>query len=259
MANGYGVGQYRTKLNHIAKVIACVNGFELPDIVGLCEVENDTVLSDLCRQFSTHPYSFVHYDSPDRRGIDVALLYQPKKWNIVCSRPVPVYLDSTTTTRDLLYVCMASISTEKDTLHLILCHLPSQLGGRAESEWKREKGRQVIMSVVDSVQKINQEAKILVLGDFNSNEHKLPRLKYLEPSYANHNVQGTHKYQGRWSNLDQVYCSSSLDGKTNCSIFAEDFMLEEDKKYGGVKPYRTNVFYGARSGYADHLPLVVHL
>lgn len=259
----YGVTKYYTKLNHIAKVIACCNGFELPDIVGLSEVENDSVLDDLCRQFGTKPYRYIHYDSPDRRGIDVALLYRSKYWHVEHARPVAVYLDSVSPTRDLLYVCMTRIRHTShhpaDTLHIIQCHLPSQLGGTSASEWKRLKAHTVIHHIVDSVLITSQTAQIVVMGDFNASKVSDIGLCYLAPSNANSEVSGTHKYHGRWAMLDHAYVSTNLVPRTECTIWDADFLLEEDKKYGGVKPYRTNVFYGARDGYSDHLPIIIRI
>lgn len=251
VARGYGVRQYRQKLHHIAKVIVTINGLDGPALVGLCEVENDSVLIDLCRQFPDRRYGYIHYDSPDARGIDVAMLYDRKRVEVLSSRPIRVELDSTTTTRDLLYVCAR---IDKDTIHVIQCHLPSQLGGAAASQWKRDKAWRTIDSVLDSI----GDKPWVVMGDMNEDVKRCAR-PCVACETSNREVRGTHKWHGVWSMLDGAFVSPRLQEKTTMGIYDTSFLLEEDTKFGGVKPRRMNVFYGAKDGYSDHLPIFLRI
>lgn len=251
----YRQNHYYDKTDKIAKVIATCCGWENPAIVGMQEVEKDSCLRDLCYRMRNMHYKYVHYDSPDRRGIDVAMVYDSTQFNVLTSRPIGIHLDSATTTRDLLYVCGSTCTN--DTLHLIVCHLPSQLGGKQETEWKREKVFSAIRTITDSIHAIAAEAKIIVLGDMNSTpQEKLPTL-YNKTLSAQKKGQGTHKYQGIWTYLDQFYVSEQIKDCSTMRIFSPDWLLEPDKKYLGMKPRRSYIGYRWNRGYSDHLPIVL--
>jgi hypothetical protein len=166
-------------------------------------------------------------------------------------------------TRDILYV-FAKIKAKReglkvngDTIHFFVCHLPSQRGGKAESEWKRKAAKQVLQQAVDSVYGIDPEAKIVVMGDMNSEPEEdirgmRNRMKELK------NERGTHKYQGRWSCLDQFYTSPALDSISEVKIYNAAWIQEPDKKYLDLKPKRTFIGYRyQKDGFSDHLPIVL--
>lgn len=248
--------RYHTKLDRIAQVIVNISGWESAALVGLCEVENARCLRDLCYRLRCFHYKYVHYESPDERGVDVALLYDSTKVNILTSRPLPVIL-SGDQTRDILYV--EALIENKDTLHTMVCHLPSMLGGAAATEWKRQTAKRVIQHQIDSILAVQPNAQILVMGDMNGEPtNDLQHLTNLMLS-TDRVGQGTHKYQGIWSCIDQFYVSHALTNKARASIFAPNWLLEEDTKYLDTQPKRTYIGFRYHGGYSDHLPIVLRL
>jgi hypothetical protein len=246
--------RYQTKLDRIAQVIVNISGFESAALVGLCEVENARCLHDLCYKLKRFHYKYIHYESADERGIDVALLYDSTKVKVLNSKPLRVPLKDDLT-RDILYV--KALLTTSDTLHTMVCHLPSKLGGTTATDWKRQTAKQVIQQQVDSILQLQLDAKIIVMGDMNSEPiNDLQHLDNLMIS-SNRVGLGTHKYQGIWSCLDQFYVSHSLKDIAQATIFAPNWLLEEDTKYLDYQPKRTYVGFRYHDGYSDHLPVVL--
>lgn len=270
------------KLANISRVIACANGWNAPAIVGLCEVENDDVLKQLIKvaPLKNLHYRFVHFDSPDVRGIDVALLYQPSRFRLLNARPIPAAPANTEhPTRDILYV---SGIAQHDTLHLFVCHFPSRLGGQQQSEPRRIEAARRLRMAVDSVFTLNPEARIIIMGDFNDypyNSAIVNTLQAIAPSNAilpsqlydlcaplqEHTSIGSHKFEGHWGMLDHIIVSGSLlqhshplsTTSDTATIFAPDWILESDKT--GQQPFRTYRASTYQAGYSDHLPLLIHL
>jgi len=151
--------RYYRKEENIARVLTNIGEWNGVDIVGLQEVENAMVVKRLCYTLRRGEYDFVHYESPDRRGIDVALIYKKARVDTIATRairvkpnPDPSLKGRELITRDILYVC-AKID-KRDTVHFFVCHLPSQRGGKAESEWKRRVAKEVLEEAVDSIFKV---------------------------------------------------------------------------------------------------------
>ena len=248
--------RYQTKLDRIAQVIVNISGWESAEMVGLCEVENERCLRDLCYRLKRFHYKFVHYESADERGIDVALLYDSTKVKILDSKPLRVDLQGDVT-RDILYV--EALVGNQDTLHAMVCHLPSKLGGAAATEGKRNAAKQVIQQQVDSILRMQSEAKIVVMGDMNSEvKDDLQGMSNMMIGCEKEG-KGTHKYRGIWSCLDQFYLSTTLKNNTNVMIFSPEWLLEEDTKYLDYQPKRTYVGYRYHDGYSDHLPIVLRV
>ena len=248
--------RYQTKLDRIAQVIVNISGWESAEMVGLCEVENERCLRDLCYRLKRFHYKFVHYESADKRGIDVALLYDSTKVKILNSKPLRVDLQGDVT-RDILYV--EALVGNQDTLHAMVCHLPSKLGGAAATEGKRNAAKQVIQQQVDSILRMQSEAKIVVMGDMNSEvKDDLQGMSNMMIGCEKEG-KGTHKYRGIWSCLDQFYLSTTLKNNTNVMIFSPEWLLEEDTKYLDYQPKRTYVGYRYHDGYSDHLPIVLRV
>ena len=248
--------RYQTKLDRIAQVIVNISGWESAEMVGLCEVENERCLRDLCYRLKRFHYKFVHYESADKRGIDVALLYDSTKVKILDSKPLRVDLQGDVT-RDILYV--EALVGNQDTLYAMVCHLPSQLGGTAATEGKRNAAKQVIQQQVDSILRMQSEAKIVVMGDMNSEvKDDLQGMSNMMIGCEKEG-KGTHKYRGIWSCLDQFYLSTTLKNNTNVMIFSPEWLLEEDTKYLDYQPKRTYVGYRYHDGYSDHLPVVLRV
>lgn len=248
--------RYQTKLDRIAQVIVNISGWESAEMVGLCEVENERCLRDLCYRLKRFHYKFVHYESADERGIDVALLYDSTKVKILDSKPLRVDLQGDVT-RDILYV--EALVGNQDTLYAMVCHLPSQLGGTAATEGKRNAAKQVIQQQVDSILRMQSEAKIVVMGDMNSEvKDDLQGMSNMMIGCEKEG-KGTHKYRGIWSCLDQFYLSTALKNNANVMIFSPEWLLEEDTKYLDYQPKRTYVGYRYHDGYSDHLPIVLRV
>jgi len=272
--------RYERKVENIARVLTNIGEWEGVDIAGLQEVENAACLRKLCYTLRRGEYDFVHYESPDPRGIDVALVYKKSRVDTLNSKPIRIQntdrFPDRLQTRDILYVC-ARVD-KRDTLHLFVCHLPSQRGGAAETEWKREAVKKVLQGAVDSVLAIEPQAKIVIMGDFNGEPSEglrvtgyrlrdtgdglrgtgdgLRGVSYREP--VNGKETGTHKYHGRWSCLDQFYTSPALDNLSTVRIYDAEWVQEPDEKYLGLRPKRTfNGYRYQKDGFSDHLPIVL--
>ena len=252
----WSFARYFRKEENIARVLTTIGEWDGVDVVGLQEVENEAVVKRLCYTLQPGEYGWVHYDSPDKRGIDVALIYKKTRIDTLRTQAIRVDLGSETT-RDILYV--ECIADRRDTLHLFVCHLPSQLGGAAESAWKREAAKQVLQHTVDSVLTIDAQARILVMGDMNSApQEDIRGLNNRMMPYVSRG-DGTHKHQGRWTCLDQFYTSPALDSVSEVTIYDAEWIQEPDEKHLGLKPKRTYNGYQYQNGYSDHLPIVLRL
>ena len=248
----WSYSRYYRKVENIARVLTNIGEWQGVDVVGLQEVENALCIKRLCRTLRRNEYDFVHYESPDRRGIDVAFIYKKAHVDTISTKPLRVDLGEETT-RDILYVC-AKID-RKDTIHFFVCHLPSQRGGAAESQWKRNLAKKVLQSAVDSLYAIHQNPKIIVMGDMNSAPKQ--DLNGLNNRMLTIKNGGTHKYQGQWTCLDQFYTSPALDNISDVRIYDADWIQETDEKYMGLKPKRTYNGIRYQNGFSDHLPIVL--
>ena len=257
--------RYWRKLNYIGQEILSCQEYVLPDLVALVEVENDSCLYDLTRRslLRNAGYEYLMTESPDVRGIDVALLYQPFSFRPICYDCLDIQpLAGMRPTRDILYVQGEIISG--DTLHIFVVHAPSRYGGEKATRPNRQL---VARRLIDAINQLPADAKVIVAGDFNDYADS-PALQELEASGLRNatcetkglhgKAKGTYRYEGRWQTIDHVLLSPILcDFVAQTYINDPPFLLEEDKKYGGFKPFRT--FNGLRyqRGFSDHLPLVV--
>ena len=261
--------RYYRKVENIARVLTNIGEWDGVDIVGLQEVENALCVKRLCYTLRPGEYDFVHYESPDPRGIDVALIYKKSRVDTLNSKPLPIpspqgreSREEKLVTRDILYVC-AQVD-KKDTLHLFVCHLPSQRGGAAESEWKRTAVKEILQRSIDSVYALHPAAKIIVMGDMNSEPKEdldgLRNRMVVESQKSKVESHGTHKFHGRWSCLDQFYTSPALDSLSRAEIYNAAWIQEPDEKYLDLKPKRTyNGFRYQKDGFSDHLPILLKL
>lgn len=284
----WSYSKYKKKLDDIARVITAVGGWTPPALVGLCEVENDSVLRDLTRRSALREaaYRYVMTHSPDRRGIDVALLYQRDRFKLLSHQSIPI--PSTfgkkklRPTRDILHV--AGLLLNKDTLDVFVVHLPSRSGGAKESEPYRIFAAHCLRKAADSIYHCRLNPRILIMGDFNDYPFNksvkevmsaqapppdsatlLPHQYYhlLARKAATRKHYGSYKYQGEWGLLDHIIVSGTLlcpsstfyINADEADIFQPSFLLTRDEKYGGTQPFRT--YYGMRyqGGYSDHLPV----
>ena len=274
--------RYTEKRNNIFRVIANVGEWDPPALVGLCEIENRYVLDDLVKNtpLAKYPYRIIHKESPDLRGIDVALLYRGDYLKCIEQQFIRVrFTDNRKRTRDILY---ATLCTPKnDTLHVFVNHWPSRVGGIRQSEPGRMLAASLVRHKVDSIFSRNAWANIVVTGDLNDgpldksltsglqtlndtamNKHSalfnLTAYKMKEPT-------GTIKYQGKWSVYDQMIVSGGLlsgsmrTSVERCHIFRADYLFEPDVRYQGVKPFRTYIGPKYNKGFSDHLPVYLDL
>lgn len=281
----WNLKRYQHKLVAVGKVLSAMGEWDTPLLIGLCEVENRHCLEDLCNKgpLRAYGYHMVHYESPDRRGIDVALLYNPHQFHLLKSSPIPVGQNAKTpfTTRDILYA--KGVVEGRDTLHVYMCHFPSRWSGKMESEHLRMEAASVLRTHADSVLGANPEAFIVMMGDFNdtpsdkSMRNSLGALPCdsLRTNGVFYNLmfpfvsqnKGTHYYQGQWNCYDQFVVSRALLNKHHSlhvseergHIFAPDFLLTDDEKFFQRRPWRTYNGMKYWGGFSDHLPIFIDL
>lgn len=285
--NHWTYKKYIRKVNNICKVFLAMNDWSPPDIIGMAEIEDDPVLRKMCYDSPLKKYKYrsVHYESPDARGVDVALLYRADRVKLVCSEPIAIKFpfDSLAKNRDVLYAAFQF--PNGDTLHVFVNHWTSRYSGYAATIPKRNYYASVVRKTCDSILENNPFAKIVIMGDFNdypTDESMTELLRAGDLDNANHadytlfnlmyrflkmNNVGSHKHDDFWGCLDQMVVSRALlDSNTStfilnkeAHIFMDDFMVEPDEKYGGYKTFRT--FLGPRyiGGYSDHLPVFIRL
>jgi predicted extracellular nuclease len=273
--------RYHRKLEDISKVLASVNQKELPEIIGLCEVENRKVLNDLVKTgaLTNGKYQIVHFESPDFRGIDVALLYRPDEFKVTWSIPVKVSFadDPNFTTRDILYVKGKTLNREE--FHIFVNHWPSRIGGLEQTEPKRISVAQLLKSKIDSVQNVNPDANFIVMGDMNdepSNKSlkevlgaKSPKQKsagLVNLMFPMHEAKlGSYNYQGNWNMLDNIIVSTGLlDNKGFQCVDKQGFVYREEwmeykTSKGEVSPNRTYGGPNYYGGVSDHFPVFTKL
>ena len=262
--------KYWTKLNNTAKsIISCGDGqddWRLPDMVALCEVENDSVMRDLTKRSLLRGanYEYVMTSSPDVRGIDVALIYSPGSFAPIRHYPLRIKpIDGMRPTRDILYVSGRVVSG--DTLHVFVVHAPSRYGGERLTRPHRALVADRLCAAVDSLRAACGDPKIIIAGDFNDGPSSQVLAKICAKGMTDvsagaagrNGAEGTYKYKGRWERIDHIIVSGNMaDRLRSCEVNDAAFMLEPDDKYGGVQPLRTYRAWKYRKGYSDHLPLV---
>ena len=256
--------RYRDKVKNLAKGIIASGHEYVPDLVGLCEVENDSCLYDLTRRspLKEAGYRYVMTDSPDQRGIDVALLYQRGSFKLIQHQSIriPSKQIKKAPTRDILHVVGKVVSG--DSLDVMVVHLPSRRGGKAKSEPHRLLVAEILKQTVDSLIQIRQNPNVVIMGDFNDNPSSALMKKLCSDGRLVNLMQGqkegTYRYRGKWEILDQFLVSRNMRAK-NVKILRHPFLLEEDEKYGGDKPFRSYNGMRYQGGFSDHLPIILDL
>ena len=253
--------KYEAKRNLIAKtIIASAERFggQMPAIVGLCEVENAKVLKALVEEspLAAQRYRSVHRESPDPRGIDVALLYDPERVRLLDFEFITI---KEFATREILYAKVAL----PDTLHVFVNHWPSKYSGAKASEARRQAVCTALLHKLDSLHRSDSAAAVLLMGDFNAtpNEPSVMRLttesglKNITPKKG-----GTIRFKGKWEMIDQMLASPAAAQKIGpAEVFRPAFLLEDDKSFMGEKPRRTNVGPRYNAGASDHLPIIADI
>jgi hypothetical protein len=278
--------KYYAKLTRIYRVIISCGEWDPPAIIGLCEVENRAVLEDLVQHtpLKKFNYRIVHFDSPDLRGIDVAMLYRYPHFIPDTAYPIPVAFpfDPDSKTRDILYV--KGFVDGLASIHLFINHWPSRYGGYEVTQPKRNHAAITLRKAIDSILIHETGARILAMGDFNDGPFDESLVEYLEAApdtsgqnperllnltapFAASTLSGTLKYREGWNVFDQLVASANLLNRQNSLFITEDrarihspeFLLEEDEAYLGVKPFRTYAGMRYLGGFSDHLPVFLDL
>lgn len=281
--------RYRKKLDAVARTIVAAGEWSFPALVALCEVENDHVMRDLTHYSLLRKagYRYVMTESPDERGIDVALLYRQHLFKLLSFQgvSVPPPKERSRPTRDILHV--SGLLLTGDTLDVLVCHFPSRFGGAKASEPYRLVAARVVRRLADSLFRVRQYPQLLVMGDLNDDprsrcvrevlrvedppleeaEQPLPDVLYhlLSRQASESRHKGTYKYKGIWEWIDHLIVSGNLlrrnaplsTNESRAKVVQLPFLLVEDERYGGVQPFRT--YNGMRywGGYSDHLPVCV--
>ncbi len=272
--------RYEKKLEDLAKAIAEVLPKGTPALIGLSEVENRQVVEDLAHtgKLKKRDYQVVHEESPDKRGIDVALLYDPARFRYLSHRSVRItFPRNDTKVRDILYV---KGRADGELLHLFVNHWKSRSGGVRATEQMRVYSAVVLRRMVDSILNFEPQAKIILMGDFNDEPTNMSLMQILQAAdkrknisrrdlynlmYDAHNLRdtGTYSYKGSWLMLDQIIVSYPLlqdkegwhTDYHGGHIFSQEWMLYDNPKAGCPVPNRT---YGGPNffgGISDHLPV----
>lgn len=283
-AKGWNSEKYYHKLNQMSKVIAEIATDKTKDglaVFGVSEVENRMVVEDLVKTgaLKDRNYQVVHYNSPDRRGIDVALVYNPKYFTVTHSASIPLITEDTSfRTRDQLVVTGLLLGEE---VHFQVNHWPSRSGGEKRSRPKRNAAGKLARSISDSILAINPNAKIMILGDLNDDPTNHSVAKYLKATDNKNKLQegyfynpylslykkgiGTLPYRDSWNLFDQIILTPALINEERVDwtfykalVFKKPFMINQEGRYKG---YPTRSFVGNKfqGGYSDHLPVYVYL
>jgi hypothetical protein len=285
-------GRYREKVTRIAKLIIAAGEGEPPEVVGLGEIECDSVLEDLVGHpiLAPYGYRYLHHDSPDHRGIDVACLYRQKRIRLLgwCTySPVSYNTSHPDSSGEIADRSMASATgpgteygrtreilhgwwllNKTDTLDLLLVHLISRYGGIGATAGYRQQQSRQIFDILDSVGRLRPAGVKVVAGDFNDEFTGLTMQPFREDTVrvldyripAMNGNAGSYKYRGRWELIDFFLVSGPAPGfEISGRIFTLPPLLTADETYGGLKPFRT--FEGIRyaGGTSDHLPVLLDL
>ena len=273
---------YKRYLNKIEKLSSVISQLGLnrskypPAIIGLAEVENANVVSDLANSSNLrkYHYGFVHHNSPDERGIDVALLYNKIAFELIDSETYPVFLEKETGerdyTRDILKV---SGNLYGELVHILVNHWSSRREGAAETEHKRITAAETVRSIVDTINSKEMDPKIIIMGDFNDDPTSKSVQKYMvQKDFFNpmkelldKDKSGTLTFNGSWNLFDQIIFSKNFLNKEKgkfyfkqAKVFNRDWMKIYKGKFKG-SPFRTYIGKWYQGGFSDHFPVYAFL
>ncbi|MFZ6052641.1 endonuclease/exonuclease/phosphatase family protein [Halocola ammonii] len=275
----YTEERFRKKLEDLSRVIAEGSPGDLPAIIGLCEVENKLVVQQLISEsnLAGRNYKIVHKDSPDGRGIDVALVYDADLFEVAAEDfyTVEIPFAERPATRDILH---AELKSGDESLHVFVNHWPSRYGGQEKSEPKRLAAAEALRKEVDQIRKQDPEANMLMMGDFNDYPINKSVVEVMEANTDStsglYNMMatlheaglGTYNYRGEWGALDQFWVSSSMlmdeesfsTSTSDVEIIKKEWMLYINEA-GEAYPSRTYGGPNYYGGFSDHLPIYIRL
>jgi Endonuclease/Exonuclease/phosphatase family len=276
--------KYKTKLEHTAQVIDSVGEEGFPSIIGFAEIENKKVLEDLIKKTNLKKvgYSIVHRESPDKRGIDVALFFNKNQFTEVAVENLNAYDKNLGDyyTRDILYVDL--LFNKKEHLHVFVNHWPSRRDGKNVTESKRLYAGEVLRKRINEILTVNEKAKIITMGDFNDSPEELSIVQNLQaknlPSDSkdlfnpfvkiNKEGNGSIFFEGEYSAFDQIMISQGLLLEATSGLRYElnsaetyrgSFVTFKDSRTGILRPNRTYSGEKYHGGYSDHLAVSIEL
>lgn len=282
--NKWGTMKYTAKQQRMSYAISQI-GLDYSAvgaaIIGVCEIENRDVLEDLVKQpdLKNRNYEIVHYDSPDRRGVDVGLLYNPALFVVTNSKSYRIQSDdSTFKSRDQL---MVSGYLHDELIHVIVNHWPSRYGGELRSRPRRVEAAQLTRSIVDSLFGVDPKARIIVMGDLNDDPTNVSVKDVLKTKKEKEEVNpgelynvfwkmfdrgiGSLAYNDQWNMFDQIIISHELVNKApnkfylwKSEIFNRSFLTQQEGPYKNT-PLRTHAGGAWLNGYSDHYPTLIYL
>lgn len=259
--------RFSQKLHGIARVVLDAGGLEPIDVVGLCEVEGDSVLEALVRhtRLARLGYEYVCASGADARGINVALLYHPLTFRLISHRSLRVSLPRAAArpTRDVL-LC-TGVTLRGDTLDVLQVHFPSRRGGSARSHPFRQAAVQTVVAAADSLRRVRQRCRIVVMGDMNAEADDSALLPLRQAGFTllsptvdrTSGAGGSYFYRGAWSNIDHCLVGGAFRAASS-QIFVRDYLLESPAP-GLYKPRRTFLGTVWHGGLSDHLPVLTTL
>ncbi len=270
--------RYRTKIKTISQVLSDIaSQYDFPTLIGLAEVENRRVIEDIVAEpaLAAAQYCICHYDSPDQRGIDVALLYRPNRLKLKGSKAIAAA--SASPTRDIL---TAWGEIDGDNVFIAVVHWPSRIGGVKFTEQKRIDCAKQLRNIIDSVQRSAPTTKIIIMGDMNDNPQDKSIAKTLRArrkiKQVGHNdlyapfadvKRGSSVYDGRWNKYDNIIVSENMLNKserTNSlhlkpignrkmgAVFRRRYILD---RHNHPQPTFNGTHY--TGGASDHLPIYI--
>lgn len=283
----YDTGLYQNKLDHLARVVSELGVEKTPDgvsILGVSEVENRRVLEDFVRhpKIADRNYQIVHHDSPDRRGIDVALLYQPKYYEVLGSKAVPLLIyDDDGGRRYTRNVLLVSGRYDGDLLHVLVNHWPSRSGGESATQEYRNAGALLCKNLADSLMQTDPRAKIIIMGDLNDDPISPSVRKVLNAKGKKRQVKdrgfynpmldlykkgiGSLAWRDTWNLFDQLILNKTLiDPKSEgyqyyqTVVYNKKYLTQKTGQYAGY-PFRSFVGDNYLGGYSDHFPVYLFL
>ena len=282
--NHWNTPKYFEKINNTAKVLSQIGFDETglpPAVIGLSEIENISVLDDLVKTevLAKYGYKIVHQDGSDLRGVDCALLYRPEIFDV---KRVVMYKLITDIpnfiTRDQITI---TGNFDGEEMTFIVIHWPSRRGGEKPSMPKRIAAAQLSRKIVDSILNVNENAKIVVMGDFNDDPIDISIKKHLQTAATKtkakngimfnpmesmfKNGMGSLAYNDKWNLFDQIIISPAFVDNSNkgyrfyqSHIFKRQYLLQNEGRFKGY-PFRTYVGNNYQGGYSDHLPVFLLL
>lgn len=278
---GWNTEKYQAKLANMSRVLGEIARDKTPQgpaVIGVAEIENRRVLEDLVRQpaVASVGYGIVHHEGPDERGIDCALLYDPKQFVVTSSKLAPyIYLNNNANRKTRGFLIVRGELAGEDFC-FIVNHWPS----RAAESSARVRAAEQVAILKDSLMKENKKLKLVVMGDMNDDPmdesmsvalqaRKYPkdvkRGEFYNPWWEilEDKGVGTLLYRGKWNLFDQIVVSKTLLKKKklhydSCEVFMREYLFQQDGRYKGA-PFRTFVGNTWLNGYSDHLPTIIYM